>query len=598
MRIKKAQKTASYFVAGMLCLVATPRADAAEPLKLSGAITGTVRDPHGVPQMGATVILYNRQDRQIGKVLSNEHGQFQVGGLFPALYSIRVTLASFIPAVKKDILVQPGMRSVLNVSLSTLFSSIQFDYPAFENAAMMSDDWKWVLRSASDTRPVTRLLPDAVDNSQTGAPPVTAFSDTRGILRLSAGDGPTLAGFGSEADMGTAFVLATSLYDSGLLQVSGTLGYGAQSGVPTAAFRTSYSRDLAGGQPVISVTMRQLQMPGRPVGAALGVDGADGFLRSVSAGFDDHMQIGDRATLQYGFNLDTVSFLSRLNYFSPYARITCALDDFTNLELAYTSGNARPDLAESGADDTGLQRDLNTLSMFPRISAENGQSRVQRGQEYEIAVSRKMGSSSIRVSAYRENLLNAALTLVAPSGVLAGADLLPDLFSNSSVFDAGNFETNGYDVELMQDLGAHVSLAAVYGDEGALTTTGGEVVSNSPDELRSMIRAGRRRAATARITATVPWTGTHLIASYQWTPGDQRWMMAGNLYSTESDRSLPGFNLYFRQPIPGFGKRLEATADLRNILAQGYLGMHTPGGDRILLVDNPRGVRGGFAFTF
>jgi hypothetical protein len=45
------------------------------------------------------------------------------------------------------------------------------------------------------------------------------------------------------------------------------------------------------------------------------------------------------------------------------------------------------------------------------------------------------------------------------------------------------------------------------------------------------------------------------------------------------------------------GKRVEATAELRNILAQGYLGIDTQGG-RLLLVDNPRSVRGGLAFIF
>jgi hypothetical protein len=45
------------------------------------------------------------------------------------------------------------------------------------------------------------------------------------------------------------------------------------------------------------------------------------------------------------------------------------------------------------------------------------------------------------------------------------------------------------------------------------------------------------------------------------------------------------------------GKRVEATAELRNILAQGYLGLNTSGG-HLLLVDNPRSVRGGLAFIF
>ena len=73
-------------------------------------------------------------------------------------------------------------------------------------------------------------------------------------------------GVGNEADLGTAFALATSLYGSNNLQVSGNVGYGSQTGVPAAAFRTSYSRDLMGGSPEVSLTMRQLFLPGPPGG--------------------------------------------------------------------------------------------------------------------------------------------------------------------------------------------------------------------------------------------------------------------------------------------------------------------------------------------
>jgi hypothetical protein len=138
------------------------------------------------------------------------------------------------------------------------------------------------------------------------------------------------------------------------------------------------------------------------------------------------------------------------------------------------------------------------------------------------------------------------------------------------------------------------------GSMGALTAGNREIVSNSPDELREMIHASRQPAATARITATSPWTGTHMIASYQWT-GDHRWAMPGHLYSTQAVRPMPGLNLYIRQPIPGLGIlpwRVEATADMRNLLAQGYLSIGVTGGQQVLLVETPRSFRGGLSFIF
>ena len=211
-----------------------------------------------------------------------------------------------------------------------------------------------------------------------------------------------------------------------------------------------------------------------------------------------------------------------------------------------------------------------------------------------------MGSRTYYVSGYREAVTNAALSIVAPGGLYTGGDILPDLFSGSSIFNAGDYQSTGYTAAVTQNLGDHFSATVMYGSLGALTVDNRELVSDSPDELRSMIRAGRKHAATTRITATSPWTGTHLIASYQWT-SDRRWARPGNVYSTQALRSDPGFNIYIRQPIPlfaGLPWRMEATADLRNLLAQGYLPLNMINGQSVLLVETPRSVRGGLAFIF
>jgi len=597
----KTHKTVTSLVVGIACL-AVPVSRAAGPLKLSGAITGLVSDSGGIRQMGATVLLLNRQDRVYEKVLTDERGEFKFLGLFPDLYSVRVTLAAFVPALKKNILVQPGMRSVLNVNLNTLFSSIQLAYPPLENGSLMSDEWKWVLRSASATRPVLRFTGDALAQAPVRSTRAAVFTDTRGIVKLSAGDGPLVTGVGNEADLGTAFALATSLYGNNLLEVSGNLGYGSQTGVPTAAFRTSYSRNGGGvlSGPQVSVTMRQLFVPGRLGSTVTGSDSALPMLRSMSASFDDRTQLTDDLSLQCGITLNSVSFLNHLNYLSPYARLSYSLGDGAEVEFAYTSGDARPDLAGSAAQDADLQRDLNTLGLFPRISMRAARPKIQRGEEYELAYDRKAGSRTYHLSAYRESVANAALSMVAPAGMYTSGDILPDLFTGSSIFNAGDYRTVGYTAAVTQNLGEHLSATVIYGSVGALTAENREIVSNSPDELRSMIHAGRKHAATTRITATSPWTGTHLIASYQWT-GYQRWALPGHLYSTQAFRPTPGLNLYIRQPIPTLGIlpwRVEATADLRNMLAQGYLPLGTSDGQRVLLVETPRSFRGGFSFIF
>ena len=57
-------------------------------------------------------------------------------------------------------------------------------------------------------------------------------------------------------------------------------------------------------------------------------------------------------------------------------------------------------------------------------------------------------------------------------------------------------------------------------------------------------------------------------------------------------------NIFIRQPLPAlFPWRMEMTAELRNLLAQGYLPLGVAG-TRTILTNSPRTVRGGLSFIF
>jgi hypothetical protein len=77
--------------------------------------------------------------------------------------------------------------------------------------------------------------------------------------------------------------------------------------------------------------------------------------------------------------------------------------------------------------------------------------------------------------------------------------------------------------------------------------------------------------------------------------------MPGPQFSTQSTRPEPGLNVIVKQAMPAIPRvpwRMEATAELRNLLAQGYLPLTTPGGEQVLLVNTPRSIRGALAFVF
>jgi len=584
-------------VLGLVCLAtARPVSGAVPSIRLSGTIAGLVTDTGGVPQMGAVVMLFDRHDRLANKAFSDEKGAFVFSGLIPDLYSVRVTLASFVPAIKENILVQPGMRSMLHVSMATLFSSIHLVYPS-DDPAFMSDDWKWTLRTASSTRPVMRMLPSLGPHGDEPHHPV--FSDTRGMLVLSAGDGSPVAGFGSSADMGTAFALATSLFGDNQVQFAGSMGSGAQSGIPSAAFRTTFARDVGPASPRVSVTMRELFLPDRVGLAIFGPEIAVPMLRSLSVNLDNRTSLTDSIALQYGMALDTVSFNDHLSYFSPYARLTYSLGMAGEIELDYTAGNARPDLAAPDGPEDPLQREIGTLGLFPLVSLRGARAQVQQGEDMEIGYSRTMGSRKFSVSTYHQAVRDLALTISAPDGLLPAGDILPDLFSGTATFNAGNFGSMGCIAAATQKLGDNVSATVMYGSVGALTAARDELVTGDPADLRAMIQAGRQQSVTIHVVATSPHTGTHLVASYQ--IADNRFAVPDPVYSTGSLLPQPGLNVYLRQAIPGLSVlpwRMELTADLRNLLQQGYLPLPTVDGSRLVLMETPRMVRGGLNFIF
>ena len=96
----------------------------------------------------------------------------------------------------------------------------------------------------------------------------------------------------------------------------------------------------------------------------------------------------------------------------------------------------------------------------------------------------------------------------------------------------------------------------------------------------------------------LPASGTAYVASYQWASTNA--LNPTHLDLTERLQDGAGLSFRFRQPLPYFGGlpcRVAATAEMRNLLAQGYVPIMA-GGRRLYLMHSPRTVRGGLSFTF
>ncbi len=575
-------------------------------VRLHGSIVGFVTGPNGLAQMGATVLLLNRYGQLMHRTLTNEKGAFGFDRLLPEVYSVRVSQTSFAPASKPGVRVEPGARNFLSIQLSTLVSSIQVIGSPMVGTSLMTDDWKWVLRSSPGTRPVLRWK-HKIEAPRPRQRTAQLFSDTQGILRLSAGEAST-AHAASLADMGTSFALATSLLGAGRVMLLGNIGYSPASGVPAAGFRTSFraSGEDSFFNPEYKLTVQQVFLPMSGAERVSGpAPGGLPSLRTMSAGVSDVMRVSDRLRLEMGASLDSVNFLSRVVYFSPYGIASYDLGKLGMIEIGYSSGlppsevyRARRDeaRAESVSD---IQRNLAGLSLMPRVTLRDGGLRLQRTTSYEATYRRQFGSRTVTAGVFQERMSDAALTLAGEGAFAMVGNVTPDFNSTSAVFNVGRFSRFGYSASISQYLGDWMTVSLVVGRGGVLRTDHRELPSLDPNLIRQTVRTSQQNAATLRLHGVAPVLGTRYAATYQWT--DYRALTPGHMFLTNALSSDPGLNFSIRQPLkapPFMAGRLELTAEVRNLLAQGYLPLASADGQRLLLIHTPRMMRGGVSFFF
>jgi hypothetical protein len=133
-----------------------------------------------------------------------------------------------------------------------------------------------------------------------------------------------------------------------------------------------------------------------------------------------------------------------------------------------------------------------------------------------------------------------------------------------------------------------------------LTTKDDPLVANgSADELRNLITRAQRHWVRGRLSGVAPVMGTRFTASYEWA--GSRTLTPGHVYLTQRLYPETGLNVRIRQPLPlwdALAGRIEASAEVRNMLAQGYLPISLADGRRLVLAHSPRAVRGGLSFIF
>jgi hypothetical protein len=98
---------------------------AAQAKLVPGKLAGVVRDTTGTPQLGANVELIAETGAAASRgFLTNTQGIFRGEKLAPGLYTLRVTLAGFLPTLEKHVRVTSNLTTVVRVELESMFASL------------------------------------------------------------------------------------------------------------------------------------------------------------------------------------------------------------------------------------------------------------------------------------------------------------------------------------------------------------------------------------------------------------------------------------------------------------------------------------------
>jgi hypothetical protein len=552
--------------------------------------------------VGATVQLLNRYERVLAKAITAADGRFVFASLPLDTYGVRVSQPSFLPAFRDRIIVKPGQDSLLQIHLATLFSNIQVSYRLPSGA--MTNDWKWVLRTSPATRPVTRYLPVELKRPRHGAEPrPQIFSDTHGMVRLDGGDVSALNSGLANSDLGSVFALSTNLYGKNQLQIAGSFGQTADFTPSAFGLAAVYQREPQNAfvnAPEVTMTVSQFNRFGTQLGAA----GQALGLRVMALNLYQVADPIDTLHLEYGTTGEAVDYVQHTARVSPFARATLALSPRTELIASYSDGG-RPDALTAhsvyqGIDAVPQTNDLaaavNALGRLPQISSRNGNLVLQRTQSYEFGYGHRAGTrTTYAFSGFYERVWNGQLNLSGNTSQLDSGNLLFDGMSKLATYNVGNYARSGYVGSVSQQLTDHLDFGLAFGRMGGFQTDGGHFLADE----KSFGPMGLHDVAGANLRASIPLTGTRIHAGYGWV--DSGSVVPMHVFTTQGNVVSPGLNFGFQQPIPtlfGLPGHLEITADLRNLLAQGYIPVAGGGASQLLVVQSPRAIRGGLNLTF
>jgi Carboxypeptidase regulatory-like domain len=542
-----------------------------------GLIAGIVSDPAGIRQMGATVMLTTERlgERVSTQLLTDQNGAFSWGRVRPGLYSVKVSLAGFLPALQEHIRISPNLTTMVHIELGSVFASLDALRQAPPRPSE-GDDWQWVLRTSPATRPVLHVFDPTITLASGGdSGEQSQKPRPRARIEMASGSLHPGSSSGLSGAPATAASYDQSLGSAGRMMMAGRMSYAPELGAG-ATFAGVW---LPGGEfdrgPETIVVLRQARF-----------DSASGHsFRSFRAAHSEKIMLGDME-IDYGMAYLMADAESTTTSVRPRLHISKNLSPRWTVSYAVETEPDSHGLRSRGA---ALESALDALDTLPVIIWRDGHSTIAGGWHYELGLKRTLSTrQSLEVAAFRDSSGHMAVfgfDLDDPDGPLE-----PPIAPYAH--DGGSSRFWGSRVVYRDKLTDDWEVAAIYAGAGALAPEG-VTTSRLSDRLETVLR----HSVAARLSGRVPGAHTRFSASYKWINGPV--VSRQDVFGEAALGIDPHLSVSVKQPLPSFGTsgRWEAMADFRNLLSQGYVPVDQPEG-RMLLAPVVRSFRGGVSFQF
>ena len=562
-----------------------------------GNLNGLVQDPAGNPLADVLVTLLPKPNPATPILArTDQGGRILLENIKAGLYELLVKTPTYLSPQNSRVEILPGRTAMVTLVLQSLFQ--------FNPSDQQSLTVKTLLRTISDRRLIFRQMPGFEEESESPASPF--FDNFVFEVYTNAGlDGDFLV-FPSDSSGGATsnFALVDSLGGGGSYIFAGQMGSGEDSLWRFKNFFTQHLSDRHSLDVFLGYGRMSFERPSLAVlrnPAVLGE--AQGYMapastRVLTVGFEDRWQWSPQLSMIWGLEMNQVRNLESHSFANPSAQLVYAPAENTTVRLMMASKR----LTQANTLDlpNGGNVSLGDAVSFSRIG---DQFRIGTARYHRASISHKLGEKTeVELATFQDQVSGGGLPVLAVMQYDSPAEVLHLQDSEA--------DSRGYRVGVRREINERVSASLSYVTGRASSLENGDLaVVLDPGALQTLLGERQFHAMASQLDGYLPRLGTRITALLKLVTNG-RPVATLDRFADIYDTANAGVNIFIRQIIPVptgifnvFGLefpsyyRVEALLDIRNLTNEDLGLLRTALGD-VLLVRNPRTIRGGVAVRF